>query len=390
MKNKTRIFWLHSHTLFSTGGTRFIFEVTKMLSKSYSVELIVEKSSNEWKTKFEENSVKITEIGFLTSTNILYWLFFPIFVCTAYLKLRKQISNNDIIISSMFPFNFLGSMLSNKHIYYCFEPFAFFYDEPLMRQEGKIKYFLLKFLKFLYSWIDKLGVKKAQKLMAINPSVGNHIQLIYNTIPNAYTYLGVDTSHFKKLPLHKNNKVTFFHSTDYTILKGTQYLIPVLKYLKQFQSRFQIIISDSVTNSKLKRELQSTIRSFNMEEAIVFKNHVPYEDLPKYYSMSDAYLFLGSPESRGASAASLSVLEAQSCGLPVLRSIGNSDEIIDNFTGLLVDPRSKIDLATKIIFMIQNRNKMEKMSNNCIQHIKHKYTWNNVVKVFANSIESFV
>jgi glycosyltransferase involved in cell wall biosynthesis len=382
-----KIFWLHSHTLMSTGGTRFIHEVLSRLTNKYHVELIVEKSSKEWKDNFEDNNIKVTEISSYTSTKLIYWLFFPVFLINNYFKIKKLINKNDIIISSMFPFNFLGSLISRRHIYYCFEPFAFFYDLPLMKQNGIVKYLLLRSLRLKYSLLDKIGVNKSKKLLAINPSVGKHIYNIYSKKPDYYTYLGIDSNHFKNRNIKKNKLVTFFHSTDYTLLKGTQYLLPALKHLLKYKNKFKIIISDSITNSTEKDKFIKHINTLGMRKCFDFIGHINYSELPKYYSSSDAYLFLGNPDSQGASAASLSVLEAQSCGLPVIRSIGNDDEIIANKTGFYVNPKNTKELVKKISYIINNRTKVNSLSSNSVTH-SNKYRWNNVTKVIIKAIES--
>lgn len=370
----------------STGGTRFIHEVLQRLAREYTVTIVVEKSSPEWKKNFIKDNISVIETGSITSTSLFYWLFFPFFLVSNYVKLRRLIKPDAIVVSSMFPFNYLGSVLSKKHIYYCFEPFAFFYDDELMREQGQVKYLLLLVLKTLYSWIDKIGVTYAQLVLAINPSVGAHITKIYSRKPDSYTYLGVDVHHFVKSSKKKNAIFTFFHSTDYTLLKGTQYLVKTLKYLKKYQDRFKVIISDSVTNSKLKDEYKKILAGYGMNKNVVFMNHIPYKELPMYYSQSDCYLFLGNPASQGATAASLSVLEAQSCGLPVIRSIGNSDEILQPKTGFYVDPRKSRELAKTLIAVIKKRDVLNKMSKNCISHIRKKYTWDRVVKCFIQSI----
>lgn len=385
---KKKIYWLHSHTLMSTGGTRFIHEVTQKLSKKYRVELLVEKTSEEWREMFESNTVSVTEIGTHTSTSLVYWTFFPYFLVKNILTLKKIIHDGDIVISTMFPFNYLASLLTKKHIYYCFEPFAFFYDTDLMKENGKVKYYLLVILKLLYSWIDVLGVTNAQTLLAINPSVGNHIQTIYNRKPDAYSYLGVDTAHFSQKNQTKNKKVTFFHSTDYTQLKGTQFLIDALKHLQNEKDTFLVQISESIENTDEKSRIKADLEKMGMSNSISFLGHLEYADLPKYYSKADAYLFLGNPAATGATAASLSVLEAESCGLPVIRSIGNEDEIIENKTGVYVEPRNALALANAMREVITNRKKYQKMSSACKNHIATRYTWQNVTKVFIQSIES--
>lgn len=372
----------------STGGTRFIHEVTSHLAKKYRIELIVEKTSKQWRNNFESNNVTVTEISSTTSTSLLYWAFFPFFLYRNLLVLKRKIKSDDIVITSMFPFNFIASILSKNHIYYCFEPFAFFYDNDLMRENGKIKYLLLKILATFYSWIDLLGVQKAKILLAINPSVGKHIQSIYKRQPNNYSYLGVDISHFSQKSKSKNKKVTFFHSTDYTPLKGTQFLVKALKLLQEQKDNFVVQISESIPNSQEKENILLELRKIGMESNVSFLGHLAYSDLPKYYSKADAYLFLGNPASTGATAASLSVLEAESCGLPVIRSIGNTDEIVDKKTGIYVDPRNSSELANVLLEVITSRKKYQKKASVCREHVTQRYTWDNVSKVFIQSIES--
>lgn len=372
----------------STGGTRFIHEVATLLAKTYDVELIVEKTSKEWRENFTSSNVEVTEISSITSTSLVYWALFPFFLIRNFFVLKRKIKDDDIVISTMFPFNFIASVLTKNHIYYCFEPFAFFYDEDLMKENGTFKFVLLKVLSNLYSWIDILGAQKANLLLAINPSVGKYISSLYGRTPDAYSYLGVDRSHFKQSNTQKNKKVTFFHSTDYTPLKGTQYLIETLRHLKKQKEDFVIQISESIPNTEEKEKIVSQLKQLGMEKNLLFLGHLAYADLPKYYSKADAYLFLGNPDSTGATAASLSVLEAQSCGLPVIRSIGNTDEIQEGKTGVYVDPRRPKKLADALLDVIHNRKRYSKMASACKQHISNRYTWDSVSKIFIQSIES--
>ncbi|MEX0895733.1 MAG: glycosyltransferase family 4 protein [Patescibacteria group bacterium] len=387
MKHKT-IYWLHSHTLYSTGGTRFIFEVTQRIQKKYQVVLIVEKSSGYWISEFSKKKIKVVELNSLSSNSYVYWLLLPYFILQNYIKLRKIIPKNNLVISSMFPCNFLAYLLSNRHIYYCFEPFAFFYDTELMKEQGNIGYFFLYFLKLLYARFDKLAVKNTQVLLAINPSVGSWIEKIYQKKPDMFTYIGVDTRHFES----KNNKkfpiFTLFHSTDYTSLKGTQYLFTALPLIIKKMPKVCIVISETVANLKIKQRYLQLLKKNGWQKNIYFCSHLDYADLPILYAKSHCYLFLGSPASAGASAASLSVLEASSSGLPVIRSSSNDDEVIDQKTGLLVDPRDPLKLTEAIFKIYSNPKEAQNMGENGRKHIRNRYTWQTVTKKIINSIES--
>lgn len=384
------IYWLHSHFLLSTGGTRFIFEVISQLSKTYRVVVIVEKTNEEWKKKYTEINVEIIETLPLSSNNILYWLFLPIFIVISYIKSKTTIKKNSVVISSMFPMNIIGNLVSNKHIFYCFEPYAFFYDTDLKKSFNKLKQVLLKLLTTIYSPLDKLAVKNVTKLLAINPSVGKWIHKIYKRDPDNYSFLGVQTDFFKPSAKPIKNKtleyIRLFHSTDFTPLKGTHYLLAAMKHIKKYP-HIQLLISESISNPEVKKDFIAYIKTNDLDSTVTFVNHIPYSELPNYYSYCDIYCFTGAPQSTGATAASLSVLEASASGLSVIRSIGNDDEVIDNVTGLIIDPRNSINLAKSIIALSKNKALRKKMGENGRKHILQKYTWDKVATVFKYEIE---
>lgn len=384
------IYWLHSHFLLSTGGTRFIFEVISKLSANYNITIILEKSSPEWKKKYSEIGVNLIEISPLSSNSTIYWLFLPLFLINNLLKLKKLIPKNAIVISSMFPMHFLSTLINRKTIYYCFEPFAFFYDQDLIKSFSKAKQLVLKVLALLFSPLDKHGAKKSILLLGINPSVGKHIQAIYQRKPDAYTYLGVDLRHFhpkvKPLKNKSSNHTTIFHSTDYSTLKGTWYLLHALPLVKNDNS-IRILISESVSNKVEKEKYIKYLKNNHLDHLVTFLGHLPYKKLPRAYTFCDIYCFVGSPDSIGATAASLSVLEASAAGMAVIRSIGNTDEVIDGKTGVIIDPRKPAQLAGAIDSLATNVTLRKKMGLAGTKHINRKYTWDKVAKRIASGID---
>lgn len=380
---------MHSHLLYSTGGTRFIFEVASRLSHAYEVTVVVENISPEWEQKFREKEITVKELGGLTSTSQIYWLFFPIILLVNYIKIRRYTENKDVkLLSFLFPMNVLAAILKKPHVHYCFEPFAFFYDTSLRSSFSKLNQLLLSILSTLLSPLDHWAVNSADRLLAINPSVGRYIQEIYKRVPDAYSYLGVDTNHFRPIPTKNGNSfLTIFHSTDYTPLKGTSFLIKALALLKQKESsKLRVYVSESLENSAIKSQYLKILNDHKQKNIVRFLSHVPYKDLPKLYSESDVYFFLGDPTSSGATAASLSVLEAQACGIPVVRSIGNDDEVIPGKTGILVDPRDAKALAKLLSELIATPTIVRSMRKNTRKHITDKYTWEKVSKRIENEI----
>lgn len=389
MKTKKHLYWLHSHFLFSTGGTRFIFEVIALLAQKYTVTVLVEKSSVEWKEKYQKIGVDVREISDVSSTSLLYWAFLPYYLVRSYLTLKKEILPNSIVISSMFPMHILAPLLSSSTIYYCFEPFAPFYDQTFVNSFAGLRKICLQILSFFYIPLDRWAAKTNAFLLNINPSVGRSVEKIYGRKPDGYTYLGVDIDHFSFVKKsHKvSKKVRLFHSTDFTHLKGTPFLLEAMVRIVKETTHVYLQISETLPNEVVKKTYQDFVKHNHLNEFVTFLGSVPYAQLPELYQKADIYCFVGDPSSTGATAASLSVLEAEAAGVPVIRSIGNDDEVVDGETGLLVDPRDPQELADAILRLAHDPLLRSKMGSAGHQHILKRYTWKNVAATFIKYIE---
>jgi phosphatidylinositol alpha-1,6-mannosyltransferase len=144
------------------------------------------------------------------------------------------------------------------------------------------------------------------------------------------------------------------------------------------QDSYHLYISESLENETKKSEYISFLDTNGISQNVTFLGHLAYKDLPAVYRSCDIYCFTGSPDSTGATAASLSVLEAQASGLAVVRSIGNSDEVLPGKTGLIVDPRDKKALAIALHSLIDDKNLLNQLKGNGPKHIMSNYTWEKV------------
>lgn len=90
-------------------------------------------------------------------------------------------------------------------------------------------------------------------------------------------------------------------------------------------------------------ELMSKIRSLGIEERVVFAGRVPEEELPSLYRGAVGLVFPSLYEGFG-----LPVIEAMSCGIPVLTSNTTSLPEVAGGAALLVNPESVEDIAEGI------------------------------------------
>ena len=387
-----RILWLHSHLLYSNGGTRFIYEVASRLNKYHKLTICVEKGNEEWINKFKSCGIAVQTLSSYTSTSLLYWLFFPLFLIKEKLQLKKLIESHDLVISSMFPFNFLALQKSRPTIYYCFEPFAFFYDTTLISDLSFFRRFGSILMRQIYQCLDKKAVRETTKVLTINHTISAWIKRIYKRKPDNVTYLGVDTDFFYKRdvpkPIHWRNRLILLHNTDFTVLKGTEYLIRALTNIIKEFPKVKLLITQTINNAQEKHRYELLIHSLNLDNYIEFIGYIPYLSLPKYYSFADIVCFTADPTSIGTTA-SLSVLEAMACEVPVVRSVGCEEEIIHGESGFLADPRKTKEYAEMVLRLLKYRYVSKRMSKTARKRFLKYYQWDKVVNIFLSEIQRF-
>jgi len=108
-------------------------------------------------------------------------------------------------------------------------------------------------------------------------------------------------------------------------------------------------------------------------------SHIPLEDMPEFYNTLDAYVCASSSEGF-----SLSVLEAASCGVPIIstRISGCEDLIRHGENGLFVD-RSVRDISEKIDIM-KDFEFRKFMGNNMREDIVDYHCWSKKIDAWIN------
>jgi len=121
------------------------------------------------------------------------------------------------------------------------------------------------------------------------------------------------------------------------------------------------IISEEMKNENI---LVLILGGLNRSEKIgkimihEIKYQTNYEMIVKYYQAADIYIHTSKDETFG-----MSILEAMSCGLPVVSTdSGAIPEIVeDKKTGTLIKNRDPVEMAKKIIFYLSNEELLWKM-----------------------------
>jgi glycosyltransferase involved in cell wall biosynthesis len=125
------------------------------------------------------------------------------------------------------------------------------------------------------------------------------------------------------------------------------------------------------------------IEKYDLKNIVKFIGQVKEEEMPHYYSIIDGLVHPSFIEAFG-----LVLIEAMACGKPVIafNIPPMNDIIINNVTGLLVDPSIE-KLALALSFVIDNSVTIKPLGEMARTIIERKYSWINVVNKYIELYE---
>ncbi|MCI0521892.1 MAG: glycosyltransferase [Chloroflexi bacterium] len=229
--------------------------------------------------------------------------------------------------------------------------------------------------------------------MVIAPSAGMRDVLVHfgvdspiEVVPN-----GVDLRPFRQdmNPLHRAD---FGFTREDVILiyvgrLGPEKNLPFL--LRSFAGAYQafdhiglLIVGDGPE----KEILQDNIHHAHLDERVHFTGLVPYDQLPRYLAMADAFVTASVTEVHP-----LSVIEAMASSLPVLgiQSPGVGDTVEDGVTGLLAPEVDLAAFTAKMVRLVTQHEQRQFMARSACQAAE-KYAIERTTLVMAEHYDHIV
>lgn len=394
MSKPPKIAWLHSHLHNWMGSTRFIFQVITHLKAEIDVVLIVQSADPAILKKFTDAGIEVVNLQGKSTNSVLFWMNLESYCKKDAQKIQQYLDEQEIkkTISSMFPMHYIASKLQGiKNYQYCFEPFAYFWDDSMVRQSSFGMSTILKTLRALYKQKDIEAVSKMTKLFCINKGVQAVIQKAYGreAIP---TYMGVKIDFFQpgcsdEIKQRFKDHRILIHSTDYTLAKGDMLAIEIMQKLVPKYPDLKLLITTSIPDDHQKKQLQHKIDAAGMRDWIEILGFVEEHELPQFMSLADIALYPGFTENAGASAASLFVLEAMACGTTVVRCDESEEEVLDGINGLLAKANNSDDFVEKISDLLDNEVKRQSFAAQTRQYIMERYQWKHCAQTLFRSLD---
>ncbi|MEA2065057.1 MAG: glycosyltransferase family 4 protein [Patescibacteria group bacterium] len=129
-------------------------------------------------------------------------------------------------------------------------------------------------------------------------------------------------------------------------------------------------------------ELKKMARNSNHSDKIIFVGKISDEELKAFYDLCDLYIMPSRNINGDAEGFGIVYLEAGSFGKPAIggNSGGVSEAIIDNKTGILVNPESILEISEALIRLLKDKDLSDRFGRRARERIKNEFNWNQQVK----------
>jgi glycosyltransferase involved in cell wall biosynthesis len=253
----------------------------------------------------------------------------------------------------------------------------------------------LNLAESLNDWtIGTTVLKNADRVIAVSGKTAEYVlRLGAGKEKTSVIYNGVDADFFQvmdkekcrdKLDLPKNRAIIL--SIRRLVYKnGLNTLIEAAsQMIKEHKDLLFILIGTGPDRGFI----ENRIRELNLSHNLKLTGFVPDEQLPYYYNAADCFVI---PSSSGEGLPMV-LLEAMSCGLPVVSTItGGTAEIIkEGVNGFLAPPRDPSALANAVSKALSQKTASSAIGRKNRKAIEKDFTWDKNLQKLHEIYEEFL
>lgn len=302
--------------------------------------------------------------------NLYYKNFWPHWLKIYFIakEIIKKEKTQQIIISHILPIGYI-TLLLNKPFFTILHG----YDILLAQKSIWKKIWLKLILKKSKHIIVNSNFTKEQVLKAkIKP---NKITILYPCPNIAANNLKPSKSQIIKKELNLDNKKILISVGRLTKRKGYDKVIESLPaVIKEIPNLIYLIIGEG----EYKNELEKQAEQLQIRGNLIFLENISNTNLPYYYDLADIFIMPSRIENKtDVEGFGIVYLEANLFAKPVIagQSGGVADAVIDNQTGILVDPQNCSAISQAILKLFRNQNLMNKLGVQGQKRVKKEFQW---------------
>lgn len=245
--------------------------------------------------------------------------------------------------------------------------------------------------------LERLIVKNADKIIAECPQDQSDLINYYQAAPEKILTIpcGFNPEHFFPVSKSECRSLLNLKDDEHIVLqlgrmvrrKGIDHVIEAFAKIDHQKPNRLIIVGGEqvdIENDEERTRLLQLAIDLGISDKVIFAGRKNRDELKYYYSAADVFLTVPWYEPFG-----ITPLESMACGTPVIGSRvgGIKHTVVDGVTGYLVNPKDPEALANKLNGLLFNKELIDEMSRNAIQHVNQHFTWQQVADMMADCYE---
>ena len=237
------------------------------------------------------------------------------------------------------------------------------------------------------SWVNrfilKRNLRKADYLFSTSHAMADEAHL-YTQKTIEVVPFGVDLSLFKPNSKATSDEIVIGIVKTLELNYGIHFLIDAFQLLVNQlpNQQLKLIIAGSGSQEL---NLKKQVSDLGLTPFVEFTGYIANDNIASCFNRFDIAVIASLEESFGVSA-----VEAAACEKPVVATCvgGLIEVVVDKVTGLLCEPANSIDLAEKLILLIENPMLRDELGKNGRMHVLKNYDWNQNVALMISYYKS--
>lgn len=372
------------------GGTKLVYQLITRLNEFFPITVLAEDYSEEARKNYAAKNIPLIKTTGTTSTSPWYWIRLAYYIRKNREIIKKYVDDDTLLISSMFPMNAVLSGFPNRKFQYTFEPFAYIHSKRTINRLPFLRHTFCKYVAWRYKALDIASTRLAEKVFTLNEVTAGSIRDVYG-LESIPTYAGIDTDLFRPydspdLAKKYKGKRVLIHSTDFSPMKGTDLALKALAIVKRKYPEVLLLVTSTIQDKRGIAQMGKLAEKLGIRENIEYLGFLAHEDLPRYYSFSEALLQTGVGRTAGATSFSLPAKEALACGTAVIRHPITTEDVEHGISGLLIDPQDSQKYAAGIIYLLDHPAESQTMGMKGREKIIQVFNWPHTIRILLDNI----
>lgn len=159
--------------------------------------------------------------------------------------------------------------------------------------------------------------------------------------------------------------------------RGAMELLEATGILRKKKPGIRILFLGPIPDPRLRKQMELFISEHALQDNVILKDTVPYEEMDHYFRISKIGLGIFMPIRIFYTAIQIKTFEYMAYGLPIVCSnFGNINKYVtENNCGIPVNPQSPVEIANALFKLLNDRKLYLEMARNGMEAVQNKYHW---------------